>query len=371
MIRGHKILLNTTPIHEHYFARAAGVARFSYNWALASWNDIYEIQLQDDSVQGTSEMELRRELNRIKKENFPWMLEVTKCAPQLAIKNLGKAFRNFFAGRARHPTFKVKGRDDRFSVSNDHVEIKGQNIRLPHIGWISMKEALRFDGKILSVTVSRTADKWYASIAVEVTSLNSKLAKNHGKVGVDLGVNTLVTLCKDNYTFEKIQGSRPLKRFFPKLRLLSQALSRKVKNSKSWNMARIKLAKLHARISNIRLDNTHKLTTMLSSNYSTIVIEDLDVRGMMQRSQRGLSRSIADMAFGEFRRQLAYKVEARGGELILANRYFPSSKRCSNCHFVFKALAQGQQKWTCVGCKKNHDRDENGSCNLRQVESNV
>lgn len=367
VIRGHIVALNTTPAQEDYLGRAAGVARFAYNWALAAWNDIYTLHKLDPDVPNTSEMELRRGLNAIKKQSYPWMLEVTKCAPQMAIKNLGEAFKNFFEGRAAYPKFKIKGRNDRFTISNDHFKIKGKQIRLPHIGWIPMRERLRFSGTILSATVSKVAGKWYVSIAVEVNDLQLKPAKNQGKVGIDLGVNTLATLWKDNGTSEKTETLRPLKEYLPKLKKLSRSLSRKVKSSGGWKKAQLKLARLHAKIANIRKDRTHKLTSMISSNYSTVVIEDLDVKGMLRGSNRGFNRAVSDMAFYEFRRQLTYKMEARGGDLIIADRYFPSSKRCSHCKHIFKELRREQTSWICAVCKTHHDRDVNGAHNLWTV----
>ena len=357
----------TNEAHATYCAKGAGISRFSYNWGLAAWSQLYELKKLDPSIENTSELELRRELNRIKATEFPWMAEVTKCAPQMALKNLGKAFKNFFEGRAKYPTFKVKGRNDSFTISSDHFEVKENQIRLPHIGWIPMREMLRFAGKILSATISKAAGKWYVSIAVEVNNLQLKPAKNQGKVGIDLGVNTLATLWKDNGTFEKEKSIRPLKDFLPKLQRLSRSLSRKVKYSGGWRKAQIKLGRLHATIANIRRDRTHKLTTMISSNYSTVVIEDLNVKGMLQSSNRGLRRSVADMAFGEFRRQLEYKMEARGGELIIADRYYPSSKKCSHCKDVFKGLLRSQTTWTCAVCKTEHDRDVNAAHNLWNV----
>ncbi len=367
MIRGHVIQLITTPAQEDYLVRAAGVARFAYNWALTAWKDIYTLHVLDPSVPNTSEMELRRGLNALKKKEFPWMLAVTKCAPQMAIKNLGKAFINFFEGRGAYPRYKTKGRDDRFTISNDHFKVEGKKIRLPHIGWVSMRESLRFQGKIVSATVSKVADRWFVSVAVEIATLSLKPAKNHGKVGVDLGVNTLATLWREDGTHEKIPGPRPMKHFLVQLKKLSKAVSRRVPGSNGREKARLKLARLYVRIANIRQDTTHKLTSMLSSNYSTVVMEDLNVRGMLERGRRGLARAIADMGFFEFRRQLEYKMNARGGQVIMADRYFPSSKKCSHCDLVFKQLKQGQQTWTCMGCKTVHDRDTNAAHNLCNV----
>ena len=367
VIRGHSIQLVTNPAQEDYLAKAAGVARFAYNWALDAWKDIYAVHTVDPTVPNTNEIELRRGLNALKKEHYPWMLEVTKCAPQMAIKNLGKAFTNFFQGQGAYPRYKAKGRDDRFTISNDHFKVEGKKIRLPHIGWVSMREELRFQGKIMSATISKVADRWFVSIAVESGPIHSKPAKNHGKVGVDLGVNTLATLWRDGDTHEKIPGPRPMKRFLAQLRKLSKTVARRVLGSNGREKARLKLARLYARMANIRQDTTHKLTTMLSCNYSTVVIEDLNVRGMLERGKRGLARSIADMGFFEFRRQLEYKMKARGGQVIVADRYFPSSKKCSHCDWVFKQLKQGQQKWTCMGCNTVHDRDVNAAHNLCNV----
>ena len=230
-----------------------------------------------------------------------------------------------------------------------------------------MRESLRFEGKILSATVSKVAGHWYAIIAVETASLSSKLAKNHGKVGIDLGVNTSAVLWTDDGTHEAFMGLGPRYALLPKLRVLARLVSRKVKGSTSREKARLKLARLHARIANIRKDTMHKLTSHISRNYSTAVIEDLNVRGMLQRSNRGLGRSIADMGFHEFRRQLEYKMDARGGQIIVANRYFASSKTCSHCGNVFKQLKQGQTSWTCATCNTLHDCDVNAAHNLWKV----
>ena len=138
---------------------------------------------------------MRKQLNAIKREQFPWMLEVTKNAPQMAIIQLGQAFQNFFAGRARYPKFRKKGVHDRFSITNDQFEVDGERIRIPGLGWVRMRERLRFHGKIMSATISRVADKWYVSITVD-TPDHSHLppAENQGAVGVDLGVSALATL---------------------------------------------------------------------------------------------------------------------------------------------------------------------------------
>jgi putative transposase len=190
MLIAHKIALDPNNVQDTYFARAAGTARFAYNWALAEWQRQYEACKADSSLPKPSQMALRRQLNGIKVEQFPWMLEVTKNAPQMAIIQLGEAFKNFFAGRAKYPKFRKKGLHDRFSLTNDQFSIDGSRIRIPKLGWVRMRETLRFTGKIMLATVSCVAGRWFVSITVD-TPDDSPLpkAENQGAVGVDLGVS--------------------------------------------------------------------------------------------------------------------------------------------------------------------------------------
>jgi len=191
MILAHKIQLVPNNEQQTYFAKACGVARFAYNWALSKAKEQYE----QDNTSKFSEAELRKELNAIKKEQFPWMLEVTKCAPQLAIRNgLTNAFKNFFAKCAGFPKLRKKGMHDSFSLSNDAFAIKGKSIRIPKLGYVRMAEGLRFDGKILGATISRKADRWFVSIQVELPDPKPVHNSKSQAVGVDLGVKNLATL---------------------------------------------------------------------------------------------------------------------------------------------------------------------------------
>ena len=362
MMLSHRIELDPTNAQATHLAQAAGVARFAYNWALGQWNDIYQLHKLDPDVAKTSEAELRRALNALKREHYPWMLAVTKCAPQMAIKNLGKAFENFFAGRSGYPRFKVKGRDDRFTLSNDQFRVDGSRIHIPKLKWVRMREPLRFTGKIISATISRVADRWFVSITVD-TPTNSHLrpAENQGVVGVDLGVAALATLS----TGEVIVGPKPHKALLARLKRLSRSLSRKQKGSANRQKAKIKLAQLHARIAAIRADALHKLTSDLTRRFHTIAIEDLNVRGMMKN--RRLARAIADMGFFEFRRQLEYKAAMRGGQVWVADRFYPSSKTCSCCGHKLDDLPLSVRAWTCPSCSTHHDRDVNAAINLKTM----
>jgi len=361
MLIVHRIALDPNNVQASYFTRAAGTARFAYNWALAEWKRQYEAWKLDNSLPKPSQAALRRQLNAIKREQFPWMLEVTKNAPQMAIIQLGNAFKNFFAGRARYPQFRKKGVRDRFALTNDQFSIDGCRIRIPNLGWVRMRESLRFAGKIISATVSRVADCWFVSIAVDTQdSLHLPKAENQGAVGVDLGISALATLS----TGETIAGPKPHKALLARLQRLSRRLSRK-KGSANRKKAKARLAKLHARIAAIRSDALHQLTTNLTRRFHTIGIENLNVRGMVKN--RHLARSIADMGFFEFRRQLEYKAAMRGGQVVVASRFYPSSKMCSVCGHKLDALPLAVRDWTCPRCGTKHNRDVNAAINLKNM----
>ena len=359
MIIAHKIALDPNNVQATYFAKAAGTARFAYSWALDEWIKQYEAWKLNNSLPKPSAFALCRQLNAIKRSQYPWMLEVTKCAPQKAIHQLGEAFKNFFAGRAGFPRPRKKGIDDRFTLTNDQFHIDGSRIRIPKLGWVRMCESLRFTGKIMSATVSRTADRWFVSIAVDVQdSLHLPKTESQGAVGVDLGVSALATLS----TGESIPGPKPHKALLNRLRRLSRSLSRKQKDSANRKRARRRLARLHARIANIRANALHKLTSDLTRRFDTICVENLNVRGMLKN--RHLSRSIADMGFFEFRRQLEYKAAMRGGQVVVVDRFFVSSKTCSACGHKLEVLPLSVREWTCPVCGAVHDRDVNAAKNI-------
>lgn len=358
MLMAHRIALKPNNKQSTYFAKAAGTARFAYNWALAEWNRQYAAHREDPSLPAPTEAALRRQINAIKRTKFPWMQEVTKNAPQMAIIQLGQAFKNFFAGRAKHPTFHRRGVDDRFTLTNDQFRVNGKRIHIPHLGWVRMREELRFSGKILSATISHAADRWFVSISVDTDDPPRRPAENQGVIGVDLGVLALATLS----TGESIPGPKPHKAQIRHLRRLSRSLSRKEKGSKNRAKAKTKLARLHSRIANIRFDALHQLTSDLTCRFHTIGIEDLNVKGMVRNHH--LARSITDMGFAEFRRQLEYKARRRGGIVVAADRFFPSSKICSTCGAIQNAMPLSVRTWTCPACNTTHDRDFNAAVNL-------
>ena len=363
MLIAHRIALDPTNVQRSRFAQAAGTARFAWNWALSEWRRRYEAHRADPDLPLPDEAGLRRALNAAKRSEFPWMYEVTKCAPQEAVIDLGTAFRAFFEKRGGYPRFKKKGAaGDSFCAANEAgtFRVEGRRIRLPRIGWVRMREELRFSGKAKRVTVSRKADRWFASILVETDDI-APLVHPAETVGVDLGVKTLAVLS----TGETIPGPKAHKRLLAANRRRSRALSRKRLGSANRRKAKARLARLHARIANIRRDATHKATTHLAKTYRRIAVEDLNVRGMA--SNRRLARSIMDGGFYEFRRQLEYKARMYGSTVVLADRWYPSSRTCSCCGSVKAGLALSQRTFRCDSCGFTLNRDWNAARNLEKI----
>lgn len=368
MILAHKIALDPTPDQAVYFARASGVARFAWNWALARWQQEYALWREYRCGPKPSEGSLRRDLNAMKYDAFPWMTDVTKNAPQQAIKNLGVAFKSFFEGRAKYPKFKKKGvSTDSFRADPgsdkaypNAVGVDGKRVKLPVIGWIKMRESPRFVGNIKSATVSRTADRWFVSLTIEIDHTPpSRETQVVG--GVDLGVKTLATLSDGT----AIEGPKALRRNMKILRRRSRAHSRKVKGSANRRKSSARLAKLHTRIANVRKDALHKATTAIIRKFTVIGIEDLNVRGMMANGK--LSRAVADVGMFEFRRQIEYKAAMQGARIVVAGRWYPSSKTCSDCGYIHTSLTLSDREWTCDDCGVIHDRDHNAAINLMNM----
>lgn len=357
----HKIKLDPTALQENYFKQACGIARFTWNWALAQWQEQYEKGLKP------SGFALKKQFNAIKPIQFPWTYDVTKYASQQPFIFLQQAFSRFFKKTSRYPRFKKRGVNDSFYIGNDHIKVEGNRIKIPKLGWVKMRESLRFTGKLVSATISRIANKWFVSLQVVIDEPRQP-CESQACVGVDLGIKRLATLF-DGQSEEREPGSKPLKRLLKKLKREQRRLSRKQKGSQNREKQRIKVALLHYRIRCIRQDTLHKLTTKLTQRYLSIGIEDLNVKGMM--SNRKLARSVADMGFYEFRRQLSYKSELRGNNVVIADRWFPSSKRCSYCHNIKKDLALKDREYHCDQCGTTLDRDLNAAKNLFSTVSST
>jgi putative transposase len=291
------------------------------------------------------------------------MAEVTKTAPQQALKNLGTAFERFFKKLGGYPKRKKRGNRDSFRAENgprskvgSAVKTEGRYVVFPKIGRVKMAEAVRFSGRIMEVTVSREADRWFASFVVDTEHV-----PQHGEkvIGVDLGVKDAAVLS----TGERFPGPKPLRKRLRKLKRLSRQHSRKVKGSRNRKKSAMRLARLHRRIKNIRKDFLHKVTSHIVSKAKTVVIEDLNVKGML--ANHCLARAISDIGFWEFRRQMEYKTEMNEVALIVANRWFPSTKLCRKCG-TLNDLSLAERTYRC-DCGHEEDRDLNAARNLRSL----
>lgn len=305
----HRIALDPTPQQREYFRRAAGTARFVWNWALAEWNRQYA------AGQKPNANALKRQFNAVKYQEFPWLVDVHRDSHAQPFANLAKAWGKFFKdvreGREAHaPTFKKKGKTrDCFYVANDKFSIDGMGVKLPLVGRVAMREALRFEGKRMAASVSRTADRWFIAFQVDVPDAQfHRKRTGHGAVGADLGIKAAVTLS----TGESIQAPRPLKRALRRLQIRERRQSRKIEaakaamglagkrvpkgtrisKSKNFLKSSAKSARLHARIANVRADFLHKLTTRLCRENQAVAIEDLNVSGMLTNEK--LARAISD-----------------------------------------------------------------------------
>jgi putative transposase len=348
-----------TSLHQH-----AGVARFAYNWGLEQRIQLYKTKSGKDRF--TDAMKQHKLLNSLKGTRFPWMYEVSKCAPQEALRDLHRAFQNFYRGvrseqKVGFPRFKRKGEQDSFRLTGS-IKFHQRRIQLPRIGKVGLKERRRqyHEGRILSATVRRRADKWFVSVTVE-EDLPDPKEEAVPPVGVDLGVKTLATL-SDGLTFA---NPRALGRNLRTLRRLYRSLSRKRKGSRNREKAKLRLARLYLRTFNIRQDTLHKLTTYLAKSHSKVVIEDLNVSGLLKNHR--LAQAIADAGFYQFRRMLEYKCTWYGSELLVAPRTFPSSKLCSQCGHKKQDLSLSEREYRCEACGMRMDRDLNAARNLVAV----
>lgn len=354
----HKIRLDPTHKQILYFRKACGIARFTWNWGLAKWEENYK--------QGTktNALGLKKEFNALKETQFPWIYEVTKYASQQPFIYLQRAFQRFFEKRAKHPRYKKKGIHDSFYIGGDQVRIIGNKVKIPNLGWVRLREVLRFEGKINGVTISCVAGHWDISVNVESNHQPTK-CENQTTVGVDIGIKSLATLSNGKI----ILNPQPLKKYLGKLRRTQRQLSRRQKGSNNRLKTKKHLATIHYKIANKRKDTTHKLTTELTKNYRNIVIEDLDISKMVK--QRKLSRSIMDCGWHEFRRQLTYKAELRGNKIFVADKWYASSKRCSSCGQYKKELSLSERTYKCSNCFLEIDRDLNAAKCLEQLISTV
>jgi putative transposase len=308
-----------------------------------------------------------------------WWSENSKCAYQEAFRRLDRALRDFVKSgkgerkgrRLGFPRFKKRGKcRDSFRLTGV-MRCSGSTVTLPRLGTLKTHEptvtlALKIDNRtarILSATVSRTAQRWFVSFTVEVErDAPGRHARPGTAVGVDLGVKTLLTGVDDRGRLIEVAGPRSLRAGLRKLRRASRAHSRKQPGSAGRRKSTARLARIHARIANVRADALRKATTALAARYETVVVEDLNVTGMI--ANRRLARAVSDQGFAEARRMLGYKTAREGGTLLMADRWYPSTKKCSGCGSVKAKLTLAQRVYQCDACGLVMGRDVNAARNL-------
>lgn len=352
-----------------YLAKSVGASRYVYNWGLAESKREYAATGKRPRLG-----DLKARLVALKQSEAPWLYEVSAHIGQSALKDLNVAFERFFKGltgegpKAGYPRFKRKGQRD--SARLYEVTLEERHLRMPNIGRVRLKETCTergYQGRVLSATITRRADRWFVSLAVErerEITLTRPVAKPSDVVGVDLGLANAAVI-HDGAETRFIEPQRALRKSLVKLRRLDRQLARKQKGSRNREKAKLRRAKLHYRITCQRQNMLHQLSSQLARTKSVIVLEDLHVRGMQQN--RRLALSVSDAGFGELRRQLVYKSEWYGSTLVVADRFYPSSKLCSSCGAIKDTLSLNERVVDCDACGLSLDRDVNAAMNLRRL----
>ena len=377
MIKTHKIALDPNRDQIAWFYQQCGYAKFAYNNALSD----FKTGLSEGVFR--SEIDLNNRWNKRKYEH-DWVKAQDQRAGLYAIKNLGSAIENWKEKRAGFPKFKRRGCKYSYTTDEQAVRMEGKRLKLPKIGWIRTFEELRFVGKIVSVTLSRTAHRWFASISVEVeppihrcpapTEFVNWFASNteigtpeqmersiYPTIGIDVGISTLATL--DDGT--KYENPKPLKRYEQKLGREQRKLSRKVFLSQNYYKQKRKVERLHYRIACIRHDAHHQATTNILKCASKIGIETLQVTNLLKN--RKLAKALSDAALGGFLEKLKTKAKALGIPIVQADRFFASSKNCSTCGQKKDDLTLSDRQYHCGHCGASLDRDVNAAINLRTL----
>ncbi|WP_236031629.1 RNA-guided endonuclease InsQ/TnpB family protein [Ktedonospora formicarum] len=371
MVRGYRGELDLNNVQKTLCRKHAGAARWAYNYGLRRKQEAYKAGQKTPTA-----IDLHREINALKPSE-PWMYAVSKCAFQEGLRDLDAAFKHFFRkcrlkkegtwkGSCGYPRFKSRKKAIGGARFTGSIRVSVGAIQLPRLGVLRLKEHGYFplNGKISSATIREQAGRWFVSICVHEDAKDPQPATGE-VIGVDLGIKRLATL-SDGRTFE---NPRALRKKITALKRLSRRHSRKAKGSRNRQKAKQRLSRMHARIANVRKDALHQATAQIVARTKpdaqrprVIVLEDLHIAGMLKN--RRLSRAIADVGMYEFKRQILYKAEQAGVQVLLASRWEPSSKTCSWCGWVNEALTLSDRVFVCLECGNVQDRDANAANNL-------
>lgn len=343
-----------------HLAREFGAARFAYNWALRLRSDSFRDGVRMNDMKTSAAWTKQRRL-------LPWASETSSVPPQQALRHLQTAFVNFFDKRSEYPKFKKKSQKQAASYTQNAFQYDPATrmLSFAKLGVVKVRWSRAFVSGPTTVTITKSpSGRYHVTLCLDEPE-PQPFQKTGKVVGIDLGLHRLATLSTgERISNPRHQGSR--------LRELAHAqrdLMRRKKGSGRRNRARVKVARIQEKIADTRDDALHKLTTDLVRRFDFLAIEDLNVRGMVQ--MRNLARSIADASFGMFRSMLEYKAKWYGKEVVVIDRFYPSSKTCSACGWVNQELTLSTWTWTCKECRVVHDRDENAAKNILAVGQTV
>ena len=354
--RAYRFRFYPTPEQELILARTFGCARFAYNYMLRLRTDAWMQRQERIGYHETSAT-----LTALKKQpEYAWLNEVSSVPVQQALRHLQTAFNNFFAKRARYPRFKRKDGPQSAEYTTSAFKWDGKSLKLAKM---SEPLAVRWSrqipkaAKVTTVMVSKdSAGRYFVSLICD--DVVAKKPAVDGKIGIDLGLTHFAILS----TGEKVAAPNTFRKYEKKLAKLQRRLAKKTKGSNRREKAKLKVARLHAKIADARRDFLHKLSTRLINENQVIAIESLSVSNMQKN--RRLAKSISDASWSEFVRQLEYKARWYGRELIGIDRWYPSSKRCSDCGYTMPKMPLSVREWVCPECGSIHDRDINAARNV-------
>ena len=354
--RSYRFRFYPTPEQKVILARTFGCARFAYNHMLRLRTDAWMQRQERIGYHETSAA-----LTALKKTpEHAWLNEVSSVPVQQALRHLQTAFTNFFAKRARHPQFKRKDGPQSAEYTTSAFKWDGESLKLAKMDAplaIRWSRTIPKAAKVTTVTVSVDASgRYFVSLLCD--DAVAKKPAGHGKVGIDLGLTHFAILS----TGEKIAAPNTFRKNEAKLAKLQRRLAKKTKGSNRRKKAKLRVAKLHAKIADSRRDFLHKLSTRLINENQVIAVESLSVSNMQKN--RCLSKSISDASWLEFLRQLEYKAKWYGRELVGIDKWYPSSKRCSDCGYTMPKMPLNVRQWTCPECGSIHDRDVNAARNV-------
>jgi putative transposase len=385
VVQAYRFALDPTPRQQEALASHCGAARFAFNWGLALVKERIDARQADKVADIPWTLSaLRREWNYAKSEAAPWWPENSKEAYSSGLNNLAISLKNYsdsVNGRRKgaqvgFPRFKKRGRARdacRFTTGAIRIESDRHHVTLPRLGKIRTHESTRKlarriergTARIRSATVSRRAQRWFVSFSVEVRRTIPATNGEYSVVGVDVGVRYLAVTAGPGLVVRFEENPRALRRNLHALARAQREFSRRKVGSKGREESRRRVARVHARIANLRCDTLHKLTTRLARSHGTVVVEQLNVAGMLHN--RRLARSIADASLAEVRRMLMYKSSWYGSHLHVADRWFPSTMTCSACSLVNAKLGLAERTFRCERCGLVMDRDENAARSLANL----